>query len=468
MGHPARIRSLLVLSLLSGLTTLEAQKEELGQQPLKRALRAARDRVFPRLVHIRPVLDLSRGGKKTEAILTGSGVIVSSDGLVITNFHVAGIAKRMICTLADRRRLGADVVGSDAATDLALIRLRLDELNLERIDFAEFGDVDDLEVGDFVMTMGSPLGLTRSLSLGVVSCRDRFLPPMTVSGHVPTGLFNTWIQTDAAINPGNSGGPLIDLTGRVIGINTRGFRNADNLGFAIPGDVVQEVLAALLEQGRVVRSEIGVSCQPLEEMSGMMGGGGGVLISSVAKDSPAAESGLRVGDVLLSYDGVTLAAQFDEDMPLVRRRMAAVPVGKQVEAVVRRHGEQVVFSLTTEPWEPPAEEDLELSEWGLTVRGLSAGERRDRYLPEGVGVLVTGVRKGGLAGHTRPSLLAADVLVEVDGNDLSEPDDVERRLLEARDAGLEAVLLRVIRGHATYLMAMPAGANPIRDEEGER
>ncbi|MFH0944393.1 MAG: trypsin-like peptidase domain-containing protein [Planctomycetota bacterium] len=466
MGSPARIWSLLLLSLVSFLTTLEAQQVP-RQQELRDALRAARDRVFPTLVHIRPVLDLSRGGKKTETMLTGSGVIVSSDGLVITNFHVAGIAKRMICTLADRRRLGADLVGADAATDLALIRLRLDELNLERINCAEFGDMDGLEVGDFVMTMGSPLGLTRSLSLGVVSCRDRYLPPMTVSGHVPTGLFNTWIQTDAAINPGNSGGPLVDLSGRVIGINTRGYRGAENLGFAIPGDVVQEVLAALLETGRVIRSEIGVSCQSLEEMSNILGGGGGVLISSVASDSPAYECGLRVGDLLISYDGQPLAAQFDEDLPLVQRRMAAVPVGKRVEAVVRRHGEQIAFSLTTERWEPPAEEDLELPEWGLTVRGLSADERRDRYLPDAVGVLVTGVRKGGLAGRTRPSLLADDVLVAVDGEKLAAPDDVEGRLLEARAAGLEAVLLRVIRGHATYLMAMPVGEEPGGDDGGE-
>ena len=422
---------------------------------LAQAVREARDRVFPTLVHIRPVLDLSSGGQKTETLLNGSGVIISADGLVVTNFHVAGLAKRMICTLADRRALSAELIGSDAATDLALIRLNLDELGLERIGCAEFGSLDNLEVGDFVMTMGFLMGLTRSLSLGVVSCRDRYLPPMTVAGHVPTGLFNTWIQTDAAINPGNSGGPLVDLTGRVVGINTRGYRGAENLGFAIPGDVVREVVSALEERGRVLRSELGLSFQPLKEMTDLLSEARGLLVASVVAGSPAHQAGILAGDVLLRYDGQPLSAVFDEELPEARRRIAATVVGQTVPVVVSRKGAQQEFELTTVAWQEPAEQDLELEHWGLTLRELSHEERRQRFLTEGPGVLITGVRKGGPAAHSRPKLLAGDVLLSVAGVELTGPEQVRDALSRTREAGGKSVVLEVIRGRSELLIALP-------------
>ncbi|MBI4881681.1 MAG: trypsin-like peptidase domain-containing protein [Planctomycetes bacterium] len=451
-------RAIAVAVILAGALAAPARggSDPVSPSPLEQAIRRARDEVFPKLVFIRPVFDLSREGQKIETSATGSGVIISADGLVVTNFHVAGTAKRLVCTLSDRRRVTAELVGADAATDVALLRLRLAELRLAEIPFARFGSETDLEAGDFVMALGSPLGLTRSLSLGVVSCRDRYLPPMVVSGHVPTGLFNTWIQTDAAINPGNSGGPLVDLAGRIVGINARGYRGAENLGFSIPASVVAEVVESLLASGRVSRSRIGLTCQPLKEMSGRFASeAGGVLVSSVDAGSPAAEAGIEAGNIMLSYDGQPVSALFDEDMPAVARLMAGVPVGKRIEVVVRR-GEEVRACLaTTVEWQPPAEQDQELGEWGLTLRGLTDRERRERRLDDRGGVLVTGVRAGGSAFLASPKLLAGDVLLEIDGAPAEAAERVRESLERAAEGGAQAALLKVKRGHGELLIALP-------------
>lgn len=430
---------------------------------LLEAIRGARERVFPTLVHLRPVFERSYGGKKVETQATGSGAIVTPDGLVVTNFHVAGTARRLICTLSDRRRAHADLVGADAATDLAVVRLRLDELGVDALPHATFGDASRLLEGDFVLAMGSPLGLTRSLSLGVVSCRERFLPPMTVGGHLATGLFNTWIQTDAAINPGNSGGPLVDLSGRIVGINTRGFRGADNLGFSIPADVVEDVLAEIVAHGHVARSRIGISIQPLHELVGVFTDGAetGVLVASVEPGSPAEAGGLRAGDVLTRFGGEVVAAPFDEDVPGVRRRMAAAPAGRAVEIELRRDGISTAVRVTPLPWHDADDEDRELEALGLTVRRMSDAELRERFLEDRGGALVTGIRAGSRAAAARPLLRPTDVVVFAAGVVVTDPET-----LDAACSGAPgAVLLRVVRGETELLVSLPAAESDPSDGE---
>ena len=425
---------------------------------LVRAIERARDHVFPTLVHLRPVFDRSLRGRKIETQSTGSGVVVTPDGLVVTNFHVAGTAKRLICTLSDRRRAHADLVGGDAATDLAVVRLRLDELDTDALPYAEFGDPAGLKEGEFVMAMGSPLGLTRSLSLGVVSCTNRFLKPMTVAGHLPTGLFNTWIQTDAAINPGNSGGPLVDLDGRIVGINTRAMRGADNLGFSIPADVVEAVLAEIVANGAVARSRLGVSIQPLHELVGVFGDDGGeegVLVASVDPGSPAARAGIEAGDVVTRFGGAPISCVFEEDVPGVRRLLSSAPAGVEVEVAVRRDGRTRTTVATPEEWRSADEEDVELKGRGLTVRRMSDDELRGRYLEDRGGVLITGVRRGGVASEARPLLRADDVIVEVDRRPVVDVEELERALERAEG---ESTLLRIVRGAEELLVAMPRAA----------
>jgi serine protease Do len=447
--------------LLASALALPAQ--EAADVDLGRAIKSARDRVFPTLVHIVPVSNATRAGRTVETLTSGSGVIVSPDGLVVTNYHVAGTAKRVTCTLSDRRRCPATVVGADAATDLALLRLDLATLGVDEAPAAELGSTSGLEAGDVVMAMGSPLGLSRSLSLGVVSCMDRHLAGLVLRGNLPTGAFNTWIQTDAAINPGNSGGPLVDLRGTVVGINSRGYHNADNLGFAIPVEVVRDVVERLRRDGRVVRSRIGLICQPLEDPAK----GRGLRIASVEPDSAADRAGLRAGDVMVAYDGVPIGAAFDEEMPTAMRRMADVPVGKRIDVAVVRGGAEIELEVVTEEWEPADAEETELAQWGMTARALSAEERRERFLDAGdaasgaagSGVLITGVRVGGAAALARPALVAGDVVLAVGDAPVAAPEEMAEALNAAAETAPAGafLLLRVRRGDATWLVALGAG-----------
>ena len=230
----------------------------------QKAIYRARDKVFPALVHIEPILQIYRAGEKARMAVTGSGVIFSPDGYVVTNNHVVERAERVTCFLEDQQEVPATVVGRDPETDVAVLKLDLTRVK-GRLPYAELGDSSKVQVGEHVMAMGSPLGLARSVSFGVVSSIDRFLPEDQMPAGAATGLYNTWIQTDAAINPGNSGGPLVDLKGRVIGINSRAVPVfGENVGFAIPINLVKEVAKSLMSHGSVQRSWIGAYWQPLK------------------------------------------------------------------------------------------------------------------------------------------------------------------------------------------------------------
>ena len=228
----------------------------------------ARDKVMPALVHIQPVIKNYNTGQLEKQAVIGSGIIFHSDGYVVTNYHVAGKAERILCTLADRELVPAEFVGGDPLTDIAVIKLDLSEYTGEIVT-AEFGNSDSVAVGQYVIAMGSPLALSRSVSVGVVSTKDRYFSSnVRLPTGERTGHYNLWIQTDAAINPGNSGGPLVDLTGRVIGINSRATMFANNIGFAIPINIVKKVTSDILSQGKVTRSWIGLHCQALQELEG--------------------------------------------------------------------------------------------------------------------------------------------------------------------------------------------------------
>ncbi len=428
-----------------------------ASDPAAAAIRVARDKVFPTLVHLQPVFDHAVGGRTIESALNGSGVVIAADGLVVTNFHVAGRAKRLTCTLSDRRRCTAERVGADAATDLALVRLHLDELGVESLPFAAFDEHDDLEAGDPVIAMGSPLGLTRSLSCGVVSCLDRVLPDLTLDDGIATGTYNLWIQTDAAINPGNSGGPLVNLAGEIVGINTRGFRGAENLGFAIPANVVREVVGSLLRDGRVKRASLGVRLQPVTDL----GRGGdlcthdGVLIGSITPDGPADRAGIRAGDVVTSIAGAAVRAEFEEDLPAIRRAVAKLPIDAPVEIALRRGAESRTVSAVTVDESSETQEEADLSAFGLTTRSLSADERRERGLSDAEGIVVTGVRPGSAAGNARPALVTGDVVITACGAPIDSPHELESRLATAH----ANALLVIARGPARLWIALPIPAD---------
>ena len=222
----------LTLVCLLGCATVRPEEE---------VIQEAKDKVFPAVVFLKPIQQEFRGGKMEKIQVFGSGAIISPEGFVVTNNHVADKATEIRCVLFDKEEITAKTVGLDPETDLAVIKLNLTERKAKTpLPVAEFGDSNTLKVGELVMAMGAPHGFERSVSRGIVSSVER---------HLDFAPYNLWIQTDAAINPGNSGGPLVDIRGRIVGINARGMRGADNLGFAIPSAVVKEVVDRILADG---------------------------------------------------------------------------------------------------------------------------------------------------------------------------------------------------------------------------
>jgi serine protease Do len=262
----------------------------------------------------------------------GSGVIISNDGLVLTNAHVVSPqAVEISVTLASLERINAKLVGWDHWTDLALLRIDLEAIKSRRLSFAvaDFGDSDDLFVGQTVFAVGTPHGLTRTVTRGIISNNNRYFEDSRGVNGYETGAFNTWLQTDAAINPGNSGGPLVTEDGKVVGINSRGYVGADNLGFAIPAKVARTVAATLVKEGAVTRSYAGIGFRELQDLERFyaLSANTGVLVANVDVGSPAAKAGLRAGDVVLTLNGRKVDGRFPEQLPPIQQSIASLPVG---------------------------------------------------------------------------------------------------------------------------------------------
>jgi serine protease Do len=245
--------------------------------------------------------------------------------------------------------------------------------------------------------------------MGIVSVTDRYLGDR---GDEMVSPFNNWIQTDAAINPGNSGGPLVNLKGEVIGVNTRILSGAENVGFAIPIDTAKEVIDQIIKNGRVTRSWIGESLQPMRAKT-QDPTAKGVVIADVDPLSPGYEAGLRPGDVMLGVDGVPTDARFEEDLPAVRKRIADLPVGKEVVVRVLRDGKEVDIKVTTAERSVLKGDQVEFSEWGFTAVGVTDNIARRAQLPSRKGAFVTGVQVGGIAANAR--LQNGDVIISIDG-----------------------------------------------------
>jgi len=409
------VRVAALLSLLAGFAAAEGPTPD-----LMRRMRAARAKVFPALVHIVNVEEGFARGRREKSVSTGSGFLVDADGHIVTNYHVAGKGKVLVVTLASKRKTEARLVAADPHTDIAL--LKVDPKRAfpggEPLH-ATFGDSSRLREGDFVLAMGSPLSLSRTVSFGIISCRDRVLGRLELRAGEETGKYHTWLQTDAAINPGNSGGPLVSLDGEVIGVNTRASLLANNIGFAIPSNVVREVVAALLEHRTVRRAYLGVRLQPLDDLDQTaLAETEGVIVAAVDGGSPAQRAGIRPGDFLVALDGRPVSARFAEQVPDLYNRIARLPVGRPVPVRVHRDESEQVLDVVPELLGRQLGREVEIAPLGLTVRGITARMRVEMSLPDTAGVLVTGVRAGSPAA-TR-----------------LEPGDIVRRIQGAEITGL--------------------------------
>ncbi|WP_435372764.1 DegQ family serine endoprotease [Pseudoteredinibacter isoporae] len=266
----------------------------------------------------------------------GSGFIISEDGYLLTNNHVIDGADEITVNLLDHREFDAKVIGVDARSDLALLKIEASDL-----PYLSFGDSDDLKVGQWVLAIGSPFGLDFTASQGIVSAIGRSIPTENNENYVP------FIQTDVAINPGNSGGPLFNLNGEVIGINSQIFTRSggsNGLSFAIPASVAKEVVAQLREKGRVDRGWLGVAIQDVDsDLAASLGMSKpvGALISQIDPKGPAAESGLRAGDVIIKFGDYDI-----NDSGELPHAVGRTAPGSEVEALVMREGKRTKIDVT--------------------------------------------------------------------------------------------------------------------------
>ncbi|MEO0392371.1 MAG: Do family serine endopeptidase [Pseudomonadota bacterium] len=397
-----------------------------------------------------------RGGNRPRSANSlGSGFVIDADeGFIVTNNHVIADAEEINVIFADDTRLEAELVGRDPKTDLAVLRVDPDEYDLTEV---EFGDSDAMRVGDWVLAIGNPFGLGGTVTAGIISARAR---------DINAGPYDDFLQTDASINRGNSGGPMFDVDGQVIGINTAIFSPSGGsvgIGFAIPANLAKPVIDQLVEFGRTRRGWLGVRIQQVtDDIAESLGldSARGALVAQVTPDGPAEDAKIEQGDIILEFDGKNV-----EDMRRLPRIVAETRIGKDVPVVVWRDSDEVRLRVELGELEAAEEaglldastgsndggsqgdirtDDEALESLGLSMSALSP-RLRDRYeLPEDIdGVVITAVDGNGPAADK--DLRSGDVVVEVNQQTVSTPEDVADMVREARDKGRNKVLMLVER-----------------------
>ena len=428
------------------------EKVEELRDDLREMVTSARDKVFPSLVNIRVTTSRYRAGKEEKGQATGSGTIISPEGYVLTNFHVARNGHKFVCTLSDKQEINAELVGEDPLTDLAVLKLNLDELKDKgrQLSYATLGNSDAMVIGDTVMSMGSPWALSRSVTLGIISNTDRLLASsnddageMRFNRDQRTGIFSHWIQHDSSISPGNSGGPLVNLEGEVIGVNARGPSNGTSMGFAIPSNLAKVVAAALIKHGQVPRSWFGWKLKPIKK-SGFTEG---VLVNSVVEESPAAKAGVKAGDIIVSIDDHPVTVWFPEDEPILLMRLASYPIGSNVKLAWRHDGRRLESTLVTAKLEAERGREAAFRRWGFVAVEITHTMAQNRRLPDTSGILVQGVRSGSPAQTAVPALNRDDVITAINGKPVNSIADILSiyNALDNGDAELTEVMFEFAR-----------------------
>ncbi len=433
------------------------------REDVRRMIATARDRVFPALVNIEVVTVNYYGGQERKGGSIGSGTIISPAGHVVTNYHVTDNGQEFTVRLADKREVSARLVGEDPLTDIAVLQIDLDELEPgETLPVAQWGDSESVQVGDYVMAMGSPLALSRSVTLGIVSNVERVFvsagggdtQEYQLDEGERTGLFTVWIQHDAQIHPGNSGGPLVNLEGAIIGVNELG--GAAGQGFAIPSNLAREVTEELIANGEVVRSWVGIALRSLKDT----GFDEGVLVNSVVAESPAAAAGIEPGDVIQAVDGEPVTVRFAEQLPPLMKRIASLPVGSRLEFALLRDDDTHMVEVVTEKLERDVGAEAAFRGWGLTAMEITPKMARDRRLDSTAGALLSGARSGGPAFTAEPALQGGDVIKAIDDEPILTFKGLVQRYREIMDQDPlpEFVLVEFDRNgknHVTLLEPRP-------------
>ncbi len=393
--------------LLSAVVALSGCLSPVGD--FRETVAASKRAVFPSLVYIRVVAEGSNGGKFEKMQASGSGVLVSEDGELLTNHHVVDRATRIRCQLTDGSSYDAKVIGKDKDLDVALLKLEAPEGT--RFPAARLSE-RHLDIGEVVLAMGAPWGLARSVSMGIVSCNDRYLEDC--------GDYTLWYQTDAAISPGNSGGPLVDTHGEVVGLNARGNTQGAQ-GFTIPSPIVREVLPNLRTYGNAHWAWFGIDWQPLRdfEKDTAFAATEGVIVAGTDPQGPARAAGLEPNDRVTAIDGVSVTAIFREDIPALNRALALRPWDKAVRFDYVRNGVSASVTVTPQSKGDVEGKEVECKRWGFTAKEINRFDTPDLafFAPEG-GVFVSSVSWDGNADNA--GMKAKDIVRKIGGKDVKD------------------------------------------------
>lgn len=375
----------------------------------------------------------------------GSGILISKDGEILTSYHVVKNADAIKVKLADQSEYEARLIGKDDRTDLALIKIRKTNASLP---YARLGTSGQLDVGDWVMAIGNPFGLEHTVTAGIVSAKGRV---------IGAGPYDNFIQTDASINPGNSGGPLINAAGEVVGVNSAIFSQTGGnigIGFAIPIDLAKKVVEQLRKNGRVVRGWFGIRAQDVSSQAALAAGlshfpGDIQMVTEVTDNSPAAEAGVKAGDVIVEFNGKPLSKN-----PDLRTLIADTPPGQRATfKIVREKLERIVSVRIIElPDDGDGGQQLEARdpELGLRVQRITPESARRLGLGSTRGVLVLEVQSGSPADQV--GIEPADVIREVNQRPVNNVKDFERTVRQGRRG--DRILLLIQRGDNAVFFAM--------------
>jgi serine protease Do len=368
----------------------------------------------------------------------GSGFIIG-DGYIFTNNHVVSGADEITVKLSDGREFKGQVKGADEKLDLALIRID----TKETLPFAPLGDSDALEVGEWVMAIGNPFGLAQTVTAGIISAKGRW---------IGSGPYDDFLQTDASINPGNSGGPLFNARGEVIGINAAIVAGGQGIGFAIPINMAKAVLSQLKETGKVTRGWLGVSVQPVTpELAASFGmkGEKGALVADVVKESPAEKAGLKVGDIILEFDGKPI-----KDMHELPRIAAVTPVGKKAVVKVLRSGKTlektVIIERMIDGGEPARQDAAVQAKLGIVVADLTKELAARLRTNETRGVVVMEVKPGSAADDA--GISQGDIIRQINATPVNDSKEYAKIVSTLRKGATVPFLVR--RGDSSLFVAL--------------